>query len=212
VEVFSHAAVQAYIAQAQKRSFPPKHTILRAGEAPDSLYLILEGSVSVILEDDDGREIVLAYLNAGGFFGEMCLFSQEKLRSAIVVSRSPTLVAEIGYDAFRHFAHQYPDIMFVIAGQLAIRLSDTSRRLSDLAFVDVAGRAARALLDLSEQPQAKHSPRGTLVRISRQELAKLVGCSREMAGRVLKRLQENGVISSQGRDILLLGITAISKT
>jgi CRP/FNR family cyclic AMP-dependent transcriptional regulator len=199
-------AVQEFISKGRKRSFPPKQTILQAGEVPDSLYLILEGSVSVMLEDHEGREIVLAYLSAGDFFGEMCLFPEHEVRTAIVNSRVPTLVAHLGFDAFRHIAKDHPDIMFVIAEQLALRLRDTSRRLSDLAFLDVAGRTARALLNLAEKPEAKPHARGTLVRISRQEISKLVGCSREMAGRVLKRLEENGVLSSQGRSILLLGV------
>ncbi len=202
----TNPAVQAFIAKAYKRSFPPKQTILQAGGVPDAIYLILEGSVSVMLEDKDGREIVLAYLSSGDFFGEMCLFPEQNVPSAFVNSRVATLVAQLGYDAFRSFATQHPDIMFVIAGQMAMRLRDTSRRLSDLAFLDVAGRTARALLDLSEEPEAKSHARGTLVKISRQEIARLVGCSREMAGRVLKRLEENGVLSSQGRNILLFGI------
>ncbi len=205
-KALSHPAVRDFIARAHKRSIPPKHTIVRAGEVPDSLYLILEGSVSVMLEDEDGREIVLAYLNGGDFFGEMCLFPEQQTRSAIVNSRVATLVAQLGYDAFRAFAHQHPDIMFVIAEQLALRLRDTSRRLSDLAFLDVAGRTARALLEMADSPEAKANPRGTMVRVARQELARVVGCSREMAGRVLKRLEENGVISMQGRNVLLLGI------
>ena len=202
----SNPAVQAFIARGYKHSFPPKHTILRSGEVPDALYLILEGSVSVMLEDEEGREIVLAYLNSGDFFGEMCLFPEQQTRTAIVNSRVPTLVAQLNYDAFRALAHQHPDVMFVIAGQLALRLRDTSRRLSDLAFLDVAGRTARALLDLADEPEAKAHLRGILVRISRQELARIVGCSREMAGRVLKRLEENGILSAQGRSILLLGL------
>lgn len=202
----SNSAVQAFISRAYKHSFPPKHTILRSGEVPDALYLILEGSVSVMLEDENGHEIVLAYLGAGDFFGEMCLFPEQAFRTAIVATRGPTLVAQLGFDAFRNFAREQPNIMFTLAGQLAIRLRDTSRRLSDLAFLDVAGRTARALLDLADEPEAKVHPRGTLVKVSRQEIARLVGCSREMAGRVLKRLEENGVLSSQGRNILLLGL------
>ncbi|AXQ28255.1 cAMP-activated global transcriptional regulator CRP [Solimonas sp. K1W22B-7] len=199
-------AVQAFVAQAHKKSFPPKHTLIHAGDEPQSLYYILEGSVSIMLEDTDGREIVLAYLNPGDFFGEMCLFPEQQTRTAIVRTRSPTLVAEIGYHAFRGFVRQYPEIMFEVAGQLSERLRDTSRRLGDLAFLDVAGRLAHALLDLSKNPDALPHARGVMVKVSRQELARIVGCSREMAGRVLKKLEEDGMVASQGRSILILGI------
>ncbi len=197
--------IQAFVAQAHKRSFPPKHTIIHAGDTPSSLYLILEGSVSILLENSDGREIVLAYLGPGDFFGEMCLFPGQNLRTAIVRTRSPaTLVAETTYHAFRQFSMEHPDIMYEIAGQLAIRLHDTSQRVGDLAFLDVAGRLAHILMELSQKRDAIAHPRGPMVRISRQELARNAGCSREMAGRVLKKLEEDGLVSVQGRNIVIL--------
>lgn len=203
--MFSKPSVQSFIAQARKRSFPAKHTLMHAGDPPQSLFLILEGSVSILLEDANGREIVLAYLNPGEFFGEMCLFPEHKQRTAIVRTRSTTLVAEIGYTAFRDFAQKNTDIMFELAGQLASRLRDTSQRLGDLAFLDVAGRLAHVLLALTKEPDAAAHARGVTVRISRQELARNIGCSREMAGRVLKKLEEDGMVQTQGRSILVLG-------
>ncbi len=209
--MFEKAAVQAFITMAHKRSYPPKHTVVHAGEAPQSLFLILTGSVSVLIEDEDGREMVLAYLNAGDFFGEMGLFPDQKVRTAVVRTRTATLLAEVGYPAFRSFARQEPEIVFEVAGQLAARLRDTSGRLRDLTFVDVAGRLARTLIDLTHQPDAKPNAKGIVVRISRQEIARLVGCSREMAGRVLKKLEEDGVVSSQGRSILVLAGGALGR-
>lgn len=203
--MFDRAAIREFIGRAHKRSFPPKHTLIHAGDDPQSLYLILEGSVSILLEDEDGREIVLAYLNPGEIFGEMCLFPEQQVRTAIVRTRTPTLVAEIGYQAFRKLAHEHPDIMFEIAEQLSERLRDTSRRVGDLAFLDVAGRIAHTLINLCQQPDAKPHPRGTVVRISRQEMARIAGCSREMAGRVLKQMEEDGIISGQGRNIVVFG-------
>jgi CRP/FNR family cyclic AMP-dependent transcriptional regulator len=196
-------AVQAFVEMAHKRSYPPKHTIVHAGAEPHTLYLILEGSVSVLVEDEEGREMVLAYLNPGEFFGEMCLFPDQNVRTAIVRTRSPTLVAECGYEAFRAFVREHPDIMFEVAGQLAARVRDTSRRLRDLTFLDVAGRVARTLLDLTQQPDAQTNPRGKVVRISRQEVGRIAGCSREMAGRVLKKLEEDGLVVTDGRNILI---------
>ena len=203
--MFDRPAIKEFIGRAHKRSFPPKHTLIHAGDDPQSLYLILEGSVSILLEDEDGREIVLAYLNPGEIFGEMCLFPEQQVRTAIVRTRTPTLVAEIGYQAFRKLAHEHPDIMFEISEQLSERLRDTSRRVGDLAFLDVAGRIAHTLINLCQQPDAKPHPRGTVVRISRQEMARIAGCSREMAGRVLKQMEEDGIISGQGRNIVVFG-------
>jgi CRP/FNR family cyclic AMP-dependent transcriptional regulator len=196
--------VQRFIEAANKRSLPPRQTLIREGEPARFLYLLLEGSVSILLDDDTGREVVLAYLDPGDFIGEMCLFPEQSLRTAIVRTRRATLVAEMPLDAFHRFAHEHPDIMFVIAAQLAARLRDTSQRVADLSFLDVAGRLARVLVELSHKPDAQPHQQGVTVKISRLELARHVGCSREMVGRVLKRLEEEGTVRSKGREILLL--------
>jgi CRP/FNR family cyclic AMP-dependent transcriptional regulator len=88
---------------------------------------------------------------------------------------------------------------------MADRLRDTSRKVIDLAFVDVSGRIAHTLLELARQPDAMTHPEGMQIRITRQELAKIVGCSREMAGRVLKELEERGLISAHGKTIVVFG-------
>ena len=82
--------------------------------------------------------------------------------------------------------------MFELATQLATRLDRTNRKLGDLAFVDVTGRVAHAIMDLCSEPDAMTHPEGMQIKVSRQELSRLVGCSREMAGRVLKVLEEEG--------------------
>lgn len=202
-------AIEAFIDRAHKRSLPPKHTVIHAGDRPQSLYLILEGSVSVILEDPEGREMVLDYLNPGEFFGEICLFPEQALRSAIVRTRGPTLVAELDYAAFRKLVAEFPECMFEIAGQLARRLRETGQRVANLAFLDVAGRLAHTLQDLARKPDAQPHPNGRVVRISRMELACHVGCSREMAGRALKKLREDGLVRPQGRNILILGTSEL---
>lgn len=93
--------------------------------------------------------------------------------------------------------------MFVLGHQLAKRLRDTSRRAADLAFVDVAGRIARTLLSLTNEPGHEVVDSGRVVRISRQELARIVGCSREMAGRVLKALEEDSLVRVKGRAVFV---------
>lgn len=201
--VLEKQVIRDFISASRKRSFPPRADIIDSTDEPRCLYLILEGSVSVLTREND-REMVLAYLNPGEFFGEMCLFREQRTRTAIIRSRTPALVAEIDFETFREFVRKEPEIMFEIAGQLSTRLRDTSRRLRDLAFLDVAGRLAHELLDLCQKPDAVMHPRGTIIRVSRQELSRIVGCSREMAGRVLKKLEEDGIIASQGRSILVL--------
>lgn len=178
--------------------------IIHAGDASTTLYYITSGSVSVMIEDETGHEMVLAYLNAGDFFGEMGLF-QTGERSALVIARGECEVAEISYSKFRELASNDPEIIMLLAGQMAHRLRNTSRKVINLAFLDVAGRVARTLLDLAHQPDAMTHPDGMQIRITRQEIAKIVGCSREMAGRVLKELEDQGLITAKGKTIVVFG-------
>ncbi len=88
---------------------------------------------------------------------------------------------------------------------MSTRLRQTSRKVGDLAFLDVTGRIAGTLLELCKQPDAMTHPDGMQIRITRQDLGRIVGCSREMAGRVLKALEEQNHISVKGKTIVVFG-------
>ncbi|MDO4224141.1 MAG: cAMP-activated global transcriptional regulator CRP [Acinetobacter sp.] len=189
---------RAYVNRYAKRS-----TVVAAGSESKSLYLILKGSVSVIVREGDDREIVVAYLNPGDFFGEMGLFEANPQRSAEVRTRSICEIAEISYENFHELSKTYPDLSYAVFAQLVRRLKQTTRKVTDLAFIDVSGRIARNLIELSKQPEATILPNGRQIRITRQELGRIVGCSREMVGRVLKSLEEQGMIETSGKAILI---------
>lgn len=197
--------IERFLKHCHRRRYPSKTVIIYAGDTPDSLYYIVEGSVTVLIEEEDGQEIVLAYLNAGDFFGEMGLFDEQKNRSAWVRAKTECEVAEINYTAFRDLAAENPDILFALATQMAVRLRRTSGMVGRLAFMDVAGRVARTLLDLCKEPDAITHPDGMQIRITRQELGRIVGCSREMVGRVLKNLEAQNLITAKGKTIVVFG-------
>lgn len=198
-------SIDRFLARCHRRKYPAKSTIISAGDKPDVLYYIIQGSVTVLIEDEQGHEMVLAYLNAGDFFGEMGLFGDEVARSAWVRVRAECELAEISYNNFRLLGQEDPDILFALSSQMATRLRNTSRKVGDLAFLDVAGRIAATLLDLAKQPDAITHPDGMQIRITRQELGRIVGCSREMAGRVLKTLEEQGLITAKGKTMVIFG-------
>lgn len=198
-------SLDRFLEHCHRRQYPAKSVIIYAEDDSEVLYYIVDGSVSVLIEDEEGREIVLAYLNKGDFFGEMGLFDEERNRSAWVRARSTCEVAEISYAKFRQLYQEYPDILFAMARQMATRLRDTSRKVSDLAFMDVTGRVARTLLDLCKQPDAMTHPDGMQIRITRQEIGRIVGCSREMVGRVLKTMEEQDLIYVKGKTIVVYG-------
>jgi CRP/FNR family cyclic AMP-dependent transcriptional regulator len=197
--------IEEFLSHCHRRRYPSKSTVIYAGDASDSLYYIIKGSVTVLIEDDDGREMIVAYLNDGDFFGEMGLFDPEDSRSAWVRAKTECEVAEISYAKFRELSEKHPDILFAISNQLARRLRLTTRKVGDLAFLDVTGRVARTLLELCKQPDAMTHPDGMQIKITRQEIGRIVGCSREMVGRVLKTLEDQGLVNVKGKTMVVFG-------
>ena len=199
------ARVEDFLNHCHRRRYPAKSTIIYAGDHSDSLYYIVRGSVTVLIEDDEGREMIVAYLNDGDFFGEMGLFDQEDSRSAWVRAKSECEVAEISYSKFQEISEQHPEFVFALSRQMARRLRNTTRKVGDLAFLDVTGRVARTLLDLCKEPDAITHPDGMQIKITRQEIGRIVGCSREMVGRVLKTLEDQGLVEVKGKTMVVYG-------
>jgi CRP/FNR family cyclic AMP-dependent transcriptional regulator len=185
------------------KKFKTKSNIICSGSESESLFYIIEGTATVVVEDEDGHEIIVAYLNAGEFFGELGLFEKQKYRTAFVRAKNTCSVAEISYKRFAAVVQKYPDLMFTLASQIATRLSDTTAKVRDLAFVDVSGRIASTLISLSKQPDAITHPHGMQIKVTRQELARIVGCTREVAGRVLKELEKQGLVTAKGQAIVI---------
>ena len=197
--------LEEFLSHCHRRRYPSKSTIIYAGDNSDSLYYIVKGSVTVLIEDDEGREMIVAYLNDGDFFGEMGLFCPDDSRSAWVRAKTECEVAEISYAKFRELTLSQPQWLFELSSQMARRLRDTTRKVGDLAFLDVTGRVARTLLELCKEPDAMTHPDGMQIKITRQEIGRIVGCSREMVGRVLKTLEDQGLVSVKGKTMVVFG-------
>lgn len=202
----SDHVIEIFLQHCRRVRYGPRQLIITRGDLSDELLYIVKGSVSVLLEDERGHEIVLSYLNRGQFFGEIGLFIADVKRTAMVRARGPCEVARIGYSRLINLPSIFPDIVFLLATQMATRLLKTNRRLRDLAFMDVSGRIARTLLELCKEPDAATHPDGMQLRITRQEIGRLVGCSREVVGRVLKSLAEQNLVSVQGKSIVVYGV------
>jgi CRP/FNR family cyclic AMP-dependent transcriptional regulator len=198
--------IDDFLAHCHRRKYPAKSTLIYAGDKSDSLYYIVKGSVTVIIEDDEGREMIVAYLNDGDFFGEMGVFQEaEDSRSAWVRAKTECEVAEISYTKFHELSVSHPEFLYALGTQMARRLRNTTRKVGDLAFLDVTGRVARTLLELSKEPDAMTHPDGMQIKITRQEIGRIVGCSREMVGRVLKTLEDQGLVSVSGKTMVVYG-------
>ena len=206
----SPATIERFLAHCHRRRYPPRTDIFRPGDPAGTMYYVISGSVTIITEEDDDRELVLGYFGAGEFVGEMGLFIQSDTRAVILRTRTQCELAEISYERLQSLfegslANDSTQLLYAIGAQISRRLLDTSRKAGRLAFLDVTDRITRTLHDLCHEPEAMSHPQGTQLRISRQELARIGGCSREMAGRVLKKLQEDGKLHARGKTIVLYG-------
>lgn len=204
------ATIDRFLAHCHRRRYPSRTDVFRPGDPASTLYYVISGSVSIITEEDDDRELVLGYFGPGEFVGELGLFVENDRREVILRTRSACELAEIGHERFydlllTRLAPDAPKLLYAIAAQISRRLLDTSRKAGRLAFLDVTDRIVRTLHDLAKEPEAMSHPQGTQLRVSRQELSRLVGCSREMAGRVLKKLQQDGKLHARGKTIVLYG-------
>lgn len=175
--------IERFLAHSHRRRYPTRTDVFRPGDPAGTLYYVISGSVSIIAEEDDDRELVLGYFGSGEFVGEMGLFIESDTREVILRTRTQCELAEISYERLQQLfqtslSPDAPKILYAIGVQLSKRLLDTTRKASRLAFLDVTDRIVRTLHDLAKEPEAMSHPQGTQLRVSRQELARLVGGAR----------------------------------
>lgn len=213
IDIFKKAdpALHTLLSYCKIEHLPTKQLIVRPGDPADKLYYIVEGSATISMQDDEGSDIILTYLNDTDFIGETGLFiKHQTARQVTVRTRSPCTLAEISYDRLEELIqnelkNEYASILEIIAKHLSTRLMQATRKVGHLAFMDAAGRVASTLLDLCKQPDAMTHPEGMQIKISRTELGKIVGCSREMVGRVMKNMEHQGLITAKGKTIVIFG-------
>lgn len=198
--------VERFLDHCNIRKFRPRSVLVEAGEPSETFFFVIDGSLAISIKSEDNQDLILNYVNSGDFFGEMGLYKRvDKVRYATVQAKTECEVAEISYDDFHNLKAEFPDVLYHIGAQMAERLSQTTRKLHDLAFVDARGRITNALLDLCREPAALTHPDGMQLKVSRQELARIAGCSREVAGRMLKKLEKEGLVEVSGHTIVVRG-------
>ena len=164
--------------------------IVRAGDPTDSLYILINGSARVLNSDEEGREVILSILGPGDFFGEMGLIDGSP-RSADVTAAEPCELLVISKADFKRCLQENFEVALNIMKRLVERLREADRKIESLALMDVYGRVAKLLLDVSEVHEGRRViPR----RLTKQDIAKMIGASREMVSRVMKDLEASGYI------------------
>ena len=181
------------------RKVPRNTTLVRVGDKTDALYVLVSGSAKVRNRDVEGREVILTLLGAGECFGEMSLIDGSP-RSADVVSCEPCELLVIAKSDFAHALSENVDLCLNIMKSLADRLREANRKIESLALLDVYGRVAKLLLDFSELEDGRRVIRR---KVSKQDMAKMVGASREMVSRVMKDLESRGYVRSEEGCLIL---------
>ncbi|UZG43577.1 Crp/Fnr family transcriptional regulator [Caldimonas thermodepolymerans] len=176
-----------------KRRYRRGEIIVEHGRKSNALFILLTGRARVLTADARGREVILAMLHPGDYVGEMSLIDNEP-HSATVRAEVQTDVLVLGRTEFARCLPENSSLSYAIMRGLVSRLRAADRQIESLALLDVYGRVARTLLDMAEDNN------GTLLirnKVSRQDLAKIVGASREMVSRVMKDLEERHYVETQ---------------
>jgi len=176
--------------------------IMRDGSPGQELMIILNGGVRVFRVGDRAKEITLAHLNAGDFFGEIALLTGS-LRTANIIAMSRTALLELSYADFLTHIERFSGLPLALAASLADRLRLASGRIADIALLDVPHRLLRTLEKMAV-PMPGSSQLYIPRRPTHQELADMVGSSREVVSRCLKMLEIHSQIKVEGRIIHLL--------
>ena len=182
-----------------RRSLPRSTTVMASGDPTDSLYIVLSGRLKVMMSDAEGKEVILSILGPGEFFGEMGLIDDAP-RSASVVSIEACELLSIAKRDFKKCLAENFEMAQAVMRGLVRRLRDADRKIGSLALLDVYGRVARLLLDMSETVDGEKI---VTKRLPKQDIAKMIGASREMVSRVMKDLQTGGYIEVRGSSIVL---------
>lgn len=176
-----------------KRRYRRGEVIVEHGQKSNALFILLTGRARVLSADTRGREVILAVLQSGDYVGEMSLIDNEP-HSATVRAEVQTDILVLGRAEFERCLPENSSLSYAIMHGLVQRLRNADRQIESLALLDVYGRVARTLLEMAEDSDGVMIIRG---KVSRQDLAKVVGASREMVSRVMKDLEERKIIETQ---------------
>jgi CRP-like cAMP-binding protein len=201
IPMFQHLDTEELGALAQllrERRFPRGGIIVTQGDAGDALFLIGQGQVKVAVFAEDGREVILSVLTAGGFFGEMALLDDEP-RSAHVIAMTDATLLQLRREDFQARLRGSPELAVALLGELSRRLRRADETITSMALLDVNGRIAHLLLELAREEGGTKISR----KLTHATIGQMVGASRETVSRTMRSLAVQGVISVNRREIIL---------
>jgi len=182
-----------------RRAYPKNTILISKGDQSDQLFVVLKGKLKVSITDASGKEIIMSLLGAGDYFGEMAMIDGES-RSATIVTTQASEVLTISRDDFHRTLMSSPELMFELLKVLARKVRIATDKLESLAFEDVYGRLVKLLIQLARPHEDVWIVED---RLTHQEIANMIGSSREMVTRILKALTSGGYISIDRKRITI---------
>jgi len=182
-----------------RRAYPKNTILISKGDQSDQLFVVLKGKLKVSITDASGKEIIMSLLGAGDYFGEMAMIDGES-RSATIVTTQASEVMTISRDDFHRTLMSSPELMFELLKVLARKVRIATDKLESLAFEDVYGRLVKLLIQLAKPHEDVWIVEDSL---THQEIANMIGSSREMVTRILKALTSGGYISIDRKRITI---------
>jgi CRP/FNR family transcriptional regulator/CRP/FNR family cyclic AMP-dependent transcriptional regulator len=189
---------------ARRRTYRRGEVIFHKGDPGNSMFLILEGQVKIVLPSEGGQEALLGVLDAGDCFGELSIIDAQP-RSATIVATTPTVTLMVHRDDFERVLEQHPHVAIQLLQVLAHRLRGTDELAQDAVFLDVRGRLAKKLLELAAS-YGTQGAGGTVIgmRLTQSELATMVGATRESVNKHLRFYEGHGIIEVDRQRITVL--------
>ncbi|HHT33089.1 CRP-like cAMP-activated global transcriptional regulator GlxR [Corynebacterium hansenii] len=196
-------AVQALLTELETVRFPRGTTIFNEGEPGDRLYIIIDGKVKLARHSSDGRENLLTIMGPSDMFGELSIFDPGPRTSSAVCVTEVT-AASMNSDLLHQWIDDHPDISAQLLRMLARRLRRTNNSLADLIFTDVPGRVAKALLQLANRFGTQEGANLRVTHdLTQEEIAQLVGASRETVNKALAEFAHRGWIRLEGKSVVI---------
>jgi CRP/FNR family cyclic AMP-dependent transcriptional regulator len=190
----------------REKSYPKGSVILFEDDPGDSLFVVRDGRVKVVLIGEDGREVILGVLGVGEYFGELSLID-DRPRSAHVIAMEDSNLLVLRREDFRKRVESSPSVAWSLLTELSRRLRRADDKIGGLVLLDVPGRIARLLLDLAEE-SGTNAIEKTL---THQTIAQMIGASRETVSRAMKDFQDAGWITVERRRIALADRAALEQ-
>lgn len=195
-----------------RHSFDRGEMIFRQGDAGVHLYLVESGRIKITTLAPDGREAFVAIIGPGQVFGELSLFEGQQ-RTADARAMEPTTLHALSHDDFRPYVASHPDVAWELLRVLSRMVRRQDQAIQDMVFLDVGGRVARRLLDLASQ-HGEPAGDGVVrieVPITQEELAQMVGASRESVNKALGSFMDRGWVTLEGRHYIITDTESLKR-